>query len=207
MFNLTRAALVTLMMLYRVSPTEAPPMMDGDTLKNVLQRVKAHQRINVDPHIGTRCIATIYLFSLQIFLISFVQVVTSNQSNMCGLSTQSPINIPTQTNTDDSLTYPLFISIKNGCSTWTQFSDEHTFEVSFIELETHCDHLRAVHGGREYTLQQIHFHSLSEHTIDHRSSDAEVHLVHRAEDKTMLVMAVRINAVVFILHLLYKSVS
>ncbi len=48
-------------------------------------------------------------------------------------------------------------------------------------------------GGKRYTLEQFHFHSPSEHTINGRHADMEMHLVHKAADDTLAVVAVMIN--------------
>ncbi|KGB93030.1 carbonic anhydrase family protein [Burkholderia cepacia] len=44
--------------------------------------------------------------------------------------------------------------------------------------------------GRHFTLQQIHFHSPSEHTIDGRNYPIEGHFVFRAQDGRLAVVAV-----------------
>lgn len=44
--------------------------------------------------------------------------------------------------------------------------------------------------GTTYTLQQFHFHADSEHTVDGVHSDAELHLVHKATDGGVAVLAV-----------------
>ncbi|CAL5387425.1 unnamed protein product [Camellia sinensis] len=45
-------------------------------------------------------------------------------------------------------------------------------------------------NGKNYTLQQIHWHTHSEHTIDNASFDAELHLVHKASDANISVIAI-----------------
>ncbi|KAL7170503.1 hypothetical protein ACSBR2_035386 [Camellia fascicularis] len=44
-------------------------------------------------------------------------------------------------------------------------------------------------NGKIYTFQQLHWHTPSEHTIDGVSADAEVHLVHKANDGSLTVIA------------------
>lgn len=51
----------------------------------------------------------------------------------------------------------------------------------------------AVAGGKRYALQQFHFHSPSEHTVDGKHFPMEMHLVHQAEDGTLAVAAVLIE--------------
>lgn len=49
-------------------------------------------------------------------------------------------------------------------------------------------------NGKTYELQQFHLHASSEHTIDGRTAPAELHLVHKAEDGSMLVLGVMLQA-------------
>jgi len=44
--------------------------------------------------------------------------------------------------------------------------------------------------GKDYKLQQFHFHGMSEHTIDNRRYNAVAHMVHVAKDGTVAVVAV-----------------
>ena len=64
------------------------------------------------------------------------------------------------------------------------FNNEHTIE---IESEGH-DLLKL--DGVDYRLQQFHFHALSEHTIEGRGTDMELHLVHRSDAGVNAVVAV-----------------
>jgi carbonic anhydrase len=48
--------------------------------------------------------------------------------------------------------------------------------------------------GDQFVLQQFHFHSPSEHTIDGKHSDMEMHLVHKSEDGRIAVIGVMINS-------------
>lgn len=48
-------------------------------------------------------------------------------------------------------------------------------------------------GGRRFELQQFHFHSPSEHTVDGNHFPMEMHLVHKAADGTVGVVAVFIR--------------
>ena len=63
----------------------------------------------------------------------------------------------------------------------------HTIQVnypsgSFVEI-----------GGKRFELLQFHFHAPSEHTVDGKPSDMVVHLVHKAEDGQLGVVAVLLN--------------
>jgi carbonic anhydrase len=48
--------------------------------------------------------------------------------------------------------------------------------------------------GKRYVLAQFHFHAPSEHTIDGRHADMEMHLVHKSEDGQVAVVGVMIRA-------------
>ena len=48
-------------------------------------------------------------------------------------------------------------------------------------------------GGISYTLTQYHFHAPSEHTLNGRQFDLEVHLVHESADGQLVVVAVLMN--------------
>lgn len=45
----------------------------------------------------------------------------------------------------------------------------------------------------QFQFLQAHFHSPSEHTIDGRHSDMEIHLVHSAEDGSLTVVGIMMN--------------
>lgn len=44
--------------------------------------------------------------------------------------------------------------------------------------------------GKTYSLKQFHFHSASEHTVNGRQFDLEMHLVHQAPDGQLLVVGI-----------------
>ena len=48
-------------------------------------------------------------------------------------------------------------------------------------------------GNERYSLAQYHFHAPSEHTVDGRSFDMEMHLVHRNEEGALAVIGVLIE--------------
>ncbi|KAL7247786.1 hypothetical protein ACSBR2_002656 [Camellia fascicularis] len=45
-------------------------------------------------------------------------------------------------------------------------------------------------NGKNYTLQEMHWHTRSEHTIDNASFAAELHLVHNASDGSISVISI-----------------
>ena len=51
----------------------------------------------------------------------------------------------------------------------------------------------AMANGRNFKLQQFHFHAPSEHTVDGQQFPMEMHLVHKADDGTSGVVAVLIK--------------
>jgi carbonic anhydrase len=63
----------------------------------------------------------------------------------------------------------------------------HTVE----EVEDH--HSSITVDGKRYALQQFHFHSPSEHTVNGKHSDMEMHLVHKSDDGTIAVIGVLIE--------------
>lgn len=50
-------------------------------------------------------------------------------------------------------------------------------------------------NGKRYSLKQLHFHAPSEHTRHGVQADAEAHLVHVADDGSLLVVGVLLRAV------------
>ncbi len=94
---------------------------------------------------------------------------------------QSPIDVPSKTETAktaerlaiDYLPIPLHIK-NNG----------HTIQVDNVGN----NYLTI--GKKRYELIQFHFHSPSEHTIAGERYDLEMHLVHKAADKKLAVVAV-----------------
>ena len=47
--------------------------------------------------------------------------------------------------------------------------------------------------GKAYDLIQFHFHAPSEHSINGKLADAEIHLVHRSTDRKLAVVGILIN--------------
>lgn len=50
------------------------------------------------------------------------------------------------------------------------------------------------YGGTRYELQQFHFHSPSEHTIDGKPAPMEAHFVHRSADGKLAVVGILLKA-------------
>lgn len=49
-------------------------------------------------------------------------------------------------------------------------------------------------GGRKYSLQQLHFHTPSEHAVNGKTAEMELHLVHKSDDGHMAVVGVMMKA-------------
>ena len=71
--------------------------------------------------------------------------------------------------------------------------DEDTLGVDFhshtIQVNSGIDST-ALLRGKIYKLLQFHFHAPSEHTLDGKRYDMELHLVHESQDKKIAVIAV-----------------
>jgi carbonic anhydrase len=79
------------------------------------------------------------------------------------------------------------LNIEYGPTTGEIFNNGHT-----IEVETEGDNVLTF-GGTAYALSQFHFHGPSEHTIEGRGRDMELHLVHTSAAGTNAVVAVLLN--------------
>lgn len=62
-----------------------------------------------------------------------------------------------------------------------------------IQVNIPCDGGTLTVGGMEYKLQQLHFHTPSEHYISGVPYPMELHLVHKAADGTLGVLGVMIK--------------
>lgn len=130
--------------------------------------------------------------------------------NMCSQEHQSPVDIissqahvvrgvspQTEDDKDTWHLMPSFGVVDGGCRDWTQYADDHTFEVSFSEEapKPTCSNLNVEFpGGKKvFNLKQIHFHSPSEHAIDSVSAAGELHLVHKTQSGEVMVMAILLH--------------
>lgn len=111
--------------------------------------------------------------------------------NKCGGKSQTPINI-VQVETNSEIDYPKFVASAGGCKSWAQFADDHAFEVSFVDAE--CENLKLIYNKETYTLLQFHFHSPAEHAVGGGIADAELHMVHKSESGSLLVLGIRMSA-------------
>jgi carbonic anhydrase len=72
----------------------------------------------------------------------------------------------------------------NPTAEWTVINNSHTIEAKADDAGT------LTVDGKEYVLQQFHFHNPSEHAIDDIRSPMEAHFVHKAEDGSFAVIGV-----------------
>ncbi|MDY7220856.1 carbonic anhydrase [Halalkalibacterium halodurans] len=98
---------------------------------------------------------------------------------------QSPINLDkaeaVDTDTEIQVHYePSAFTIKNNGHT---IQAETTSEENTIEID-----------GKEYTLVQFHFHIPSEHEMEGKNLDMELHFVHKNENDELAVLGVLMKA-------------
>lgn len=106
---------------------------------------------------------------------------------VCDGKSQSPIDIRSEEVVPGDLG-PLAITYRES---HLEFSnDGHTLQATY-ELLDGENYLEV--GGERYPLKQLHFHSLSEHTIDGRSAPMEIHFVHRRTSYDLAVVAVLVE--------------
>lgn len=96
---------------------------------------------------------------------------------------QSPINLTATTDAD--LVNPDFHYERAPLNL---LNNGHTVQVpyapgSYLTLD-----------GQRYNLLQFHFHSPSEHAVDGKPWDAELHMVHQSDDGELAVVAVLLQA-------------
>ena len=101
-------------------------------------------------------------------------------SETCGLGkTQSPIDIVHAEKKD----LPA-IEFAYHSSPLKVINNGHSIQVNYAPGST------ITLGGKTYELQQFHFHHLSENTVNGKHSPMELHLVHKARDGSLAVVAV-----------------
>lgn len=105
--------------------------------------------------------------------------------NDCDGIYQSPINIITEDITKDATQLLSLEDFHYSPSTHirTVKNNGHSIVYNFNE----GDYLN--HNNKKYKLVQFHFHSPSEHLINGVRYPLEVHMVHIADDKEMLVLS------------------
>ena len=96
---------------------------------------------------------------------------------------------------NSELEFPEMVALGEGCKSWVQFADDHAFEVSFSESAPmpSCTNFQLTFEGKTYTMKQLHFHTPSEHAFGGGLAAAEVHMVHKSDDGSLLVVGVMLE--------------
>lgn len=75
-----------------------------------------------------------------------------------------------------------------------QLDLNYDHQISYVEDNEHSIQVGAsgvgMINGRRFELQQIHFHSMSEHTINEEAYPLEAHFVHQSQDGRIAVIGV-----------------
>jgi carbonic anhydrase len=95
---------------------------------------------------------------------------------------QSPIALSTKKASAHSPPLPLELAWSK--STGELVDTGHSEQVNLLPGSF------ITYGGTRYDLQQLHFHSPSEHTIDGRAAPMEAHFVHRSADGKLAVVGI-----------------
>ncbi|MDQ0207225.1 carbonic anhydrase [Alkalicoccobacillus murimartini] len=74
----------------------------------------------------------------------------------------------------------------------TTFSVENNGHTIQANVDEHSSN-KLIVNGTDYKLEQFHFHSQSEHTLNDDYYEMEVHLVHQDEDQNLAVLGVLIE--------------
>lgn len=108
-------------------------------------------------------------------------------SGLCSAGNQqSPINVemknvrPLKSNASD-------LRVSYGASALNLKNNGHTIQVDIIDDAT------MTFKNNEYRLAQFHFHTPSEHLINHRPYPMEMHLVNRDKNGQLLVLGIMIK--------------
>lgn len=98
----------------------------------------------------------------------------------CGLKNQSPVDI---SKTFEGIN-PRIEFLYENVRDYKIINNGHTVEIEPEEEN------RLVFDRERYRLVQFHFHSPSEHTVNHKNYPMEIHFVHKNEKNELLVLAV-----------------
>lgn len=104
----------------------------------------------------------------------YVLAKTGQQQSPIDISKSQPMPLPE-------------INFSYGPSQIDLVYNGHTVE----EVEDHQSTIEF--DGKTFVLQQFHFHSPSEHTVDGQHFDMEMHLVHKSDDGEIAVVGVLIS--------------
>ncbi|KAG7388488.1 hypothetical protein PHYBOEH_007848 [Phytophthora boehmeriae] len=98
----------------------------------------------------------------------------------CAGSRQSPIDITTTT---DANAAKRTLTFSGECGSYNLTQSDETFKASVIGGS--C---AASANGASYSMAQLHLHAPSEHTLDGKPLDGEVHFVHSNPDGSALMV-------------------
>lgn len=98
---------------------------------------------------------------------------------------QSPIDIETDDLAEDDDYRALNLDYSDAKVTEVE-DNHHTIKATVEAASTKIN-------GREFTLEQFHFHAQSEHTVDGKHFPMEIHFVHEASDGRYAVVGVFIT--------------
>ena len=107
-------------------------------------------------------------------------------NSACAGTHQSPINIETQSVDEDTTLKPLDLTLTETSFTLENPEPGYTIQATAPKQNPNM----LVHNGTTFTLRQFHFHTLSEHTLDGRHSQMELHAVFEDENAHYAVIGV-----------------
>jgi carbonic anhydrase len=96
---------------------------------------------------------------------------------------QSPVNLTSKTQLQDH---------ENLKLAWKPFAPMVTNNGHTIQANSAGENTTTF-AQKTYTLQQMHFHHTSEHTVDGKPAPMEAHFVNKGSDGKLLVLGVLIN--------------
>jgi len=112
----------------------------------------------------------------------------STYSSTCSSTSQSPINIDNAIATAPGKFESLSFKTSQSCTSAAIFNSGTAWKVSF---ENSCSNFFGTHfQGKEYHLENLVFHSPSEHTIGGARFDGELQLVHQTTSHEYLIVSV-----------------
>ncbi|MNC05239.1 Carbonic anhydrase precursor [compost metagenome] len=100
---------------------------------------------------------------------------------------QSPVNIVHDKVKEDESLSP--VSVEYSSSPVSIMNNGHTIQVTLNNKNN-----KLTIEGKTYQLQQFHFHLPSEHEVDGKHAEMELHLVHKSEDGSLAVLGVLIHS-------------
>ncbi|MBN8828238.1 MAG: carbonic anhydrase family protein [Sphingobacteriia bacterium] len=125
----------------------------------------------------------IYMYYENEFVPTNWENLSSDYNHCHNGNSQSPINITPSLNKIKNLKY-FYSSLKPE-----QIVDN---KGTALKLKQNNQNYILI-NDKKYNLVQFHFHNLSEHTLNSKKYDMELHLVHQNEDDTLAVIGILIK--------------